>query len=189
MREARQQAHAQQLAEQEKRLPAAKRRTIQQREEMEDLTREYQLLKKLKRGKISEHEFDVATGLSSDSDVEPAAKPKHAKGQGLEDPRGQRQALGRKRKHSGDDDEGCSDGDGGGQPSCSNGHTLDAALAGGGVKTAVKAPKSAAGTAPGRNGAADGLKQGTGASAIGLPAQRKKKKKKKQQQSAAPGEP
>ena len=47
----------------------------------QDLTDDYGLLKKLKRGKITQHEFNVATGISSDEEPEPlsskgaAAKP------------------------------------------------------------------------------------------------------------------
>eukprot|EP00887_Chlorella_sp_A99_P001671 scaffold8.g1671.t1 len=67
------------------RLTAAKRRQLEQRQEAEDLqgevgggrhwprgpvggAKEYALYRKLKKGKISEHEYDVATGLSSESD-------------------------------------------------------------------------------------------------------------------------
>jgi ATP-dependent RNA helicase DDX55/SPB4 len=50
------------------RLTAAKRRKLQQRDELEELDHEYTLLKKLKKGKLSEHEFDVATGLSEDDE-------------------------------------------------------------------------------------------------------------------------
>jgi hypothetical protein len=54
----------------DEKLPAAKRRQLQQRDEMAELTRDYQLLKKLKRGKISQRAFDVATGISSGSEDE-----------------------------------------------------------------------------------------------------------------------
>ncbi len=37
-----------------RRLPAARRRTINQRQDLEDLTDEYRLFKKLKKGKLSE---------------------------------------------------------------------------------------------------------------------------------------
>ena len=37
---------------------------------LQDLTDDYGLLKKLKKGKISQHEFNVATGLSSDDEAE-----------------------------------------------------------------------------------------------------------------------
>jgi ATP-dependent RNA helicase DDX55/SPB4 len=50
------------------RLPAAKRRQLEMRQEFEDLNDEYALLRKLKRGKISQREYDVAVGLSSDDD-------------------------------------------------------------------------------------------------------------------------
>ena len=46
-------------------LPAAKRRKQQEREDLEALQKEYSLLRKLKKKKISAHEFDVATGLSA----------------------------------------------------------------------------------------------------------------------------
>jgi ATP-dependent RNA helicase DDX55/SPB4 len=52
------------------RLTAFKRRQLQQRDELEELQTEYRLLQKLKRGKISGHDFDVATGLSDESDDE-----------------------------------------------------------------------------------------------------------------------
>ena len=52
------------------RLTAAKRRKLQQRDELEELDHEYTLLKKLKKGKLSEHEFDVATGLSEEDEEE-----------------------------------------------------------------------------------------------------------------------
>mmetsp|Transcript_28037 Transcript_28037/g.83096 ORF Transcript_28037/g.83096 Transcript_28037/m.83096 type:complete len:249 (-) Transcript_28037:153-899(-) len=56
------------------RLTAAKRRQLQQRDEADDLEQEYKLLKKLKRGKISQRQFDIATGLCSDEDDDgPAA--------------------------------------------------------------------------------------------------------------------
>jgi ATP-dependent RNA helicase DDX55/SPB4 len=51
------------------RLPAAKRRKLQARDEMAELEADYRLLKKVRRGKLSEHEFDVAAGLSSDSEL------------------------------------------------------------------------------------------------------------------------
>eukprot|EP00877_Chromochloris_zofingiensis_P010332 jgi/Chrzof1/5552/Cz16g07090.t1 len=51
-----------------KKLPAAKRRLLQHRDDLAELTHDYGLLKKLKKGKISQHQFDVATGLSSDDD-------------------------------------------------------------------------------------------------------------------------
>ncbi|WIA21355.1 hypothetical protein OEZ85_000576 [Tetradesmus obliquus] len=49
------------------RLTAAKRRQLQARDELAELQHDYSMLRKLKKGKISEHAFDVATGLSSDS--------------------------------------------------------------------------------------------------------------------------
>ncbi|PRW20639.1 DEAD-box ATP-dependent RNA helicase 18 isoform A [Chlorella sorokiniana] len=49
-------------------LPAAKRRKQREREELEEMDREYALLTKLRRGKITAHEYDVAAGLASDSE-------------------------------------------------------------------------------------------------------------------------
>ncbi|KAK9842057.1 hypothetical protein WJX81_006505 [Elliptochloris bilobata] len=48
---------------QERRLPAAKRRQAEARQDEDDFAAEYTLLRKLKRGRLSEHEFDVAVGL------------------------------------------------------------------------------------------------------------------------------
>ncbi|KAI7845551.1 hypothetical protein COHA_000842 [Chlorella ohadii] len=48
-------------------LPAAKRRKQREREEMEEMEKDYALLRKLKRGKITAHEFDAAV-LASDSE-------------------------------------------------------------------------------------------------------------------------
>ncbi|GAX83788.1 hypothetical protein CEUSTIGMA_g11213.t1 [Chlamydomonas eustigma] len=64
------------------RLTAVKRRQLQQRDELQDLTQEYALLKKLKKGKITQHEFNLATGLSSEDEEEeafhePAQQPSH----------------------------------------------------------------------------------------------------------------
>lgn len=56
------------LQQPEAHLPAAKRRKQREREEMEELQKDYALLKQLKRGKITAHEFDVAAGLVSDSE-------------------------------------------------------------------------------------------------------------------------
>ena len=50
------------------RLPAQKRRAVQQRADDDDLDSDWRMLKKLKAGKISEHEYNIACGLSSDSD-------------------------------------------------------------------------------------------------------------------------
>lgn len=60
----------QQLQQQGARLTATKRRQLQARDELAELQHDYSMLRKLKKGKISEHAFDVATGLSSDSDME-----------------------------------------------------------------------------------------------------------------------
>lgn len=46
-----------------KKLPAAKRRLLQDRDDLMELTHDYSLLKKLKKGKISEQEFDHGTGI------------------------------------------------------------------------------------------------------------------------------
>lgn len=54
----------------EKHLPAAKRRKQREREEAQEMDKDYRLLKKLKRGKISAREFDVAAGLTDSSDGE-----------------------------------------------------------------------------------------------------------------------
>ncbi|KXZ43700.1 hypothetical protein GPECTOR_82g234 [Gonium pectorale] len=53
------------------RLPAAKRRQLQAIDETDALNREYSLLKKLKKGKITQHQYDKALGLASDSEPEP----------------------------------------------------------------------------------------------------------------------
>lgn len=57
------------LQQPEVHLPAAKRRKQREREEAEELDNDYKLLKKLKRGKITAREFDIAAGLT-DSDGE-----------------------------------------------------------------------------------------------------------------------
>lgn len=51
-------------------LPAAKRRKLREREEYEEMEKDYALLRKLKKGKITAHEFDVAAGLSSEDEAE-----------------------------------------------------------------------------------------------------------------------
>jgi len=50
------------------RLTAAKRRQLEARQEFNELNDEYALLRKLKKGKISQRDYDVAAGLSSDND-------------------------------------------------------------------------------------------------------------------------
>lgn len=51
-------------------LPAARRRKLQERDDIEEMQSDYALLKKLKRGKISTRQFEVAAGLTdSDSDA------------------------------------------------------------------------------------------------------------------------
>ena len=50
-------------------LPAAKRRKQREREELEELEHDYALLRKLKKGKITAREYDVAAGLSSDDEA------------------------------------------------------------------------------------------------------------------------
>eukprot|EP00798_Chlamydomonas_sp_ICE-L_P018836 gene18836-25384_t len=68
------------------RLPAAKRRRLQEKDETEELGREYMLLKKLKRGKITQRQFDAATGLTDDdSDDDVPAPRKKATGKGKQD--------------------------------------------------------------------------------------------------------
>ena len=47
----------------EKHLPAAKRRQLSQRQELADLTDDYRLLKKLKKGKISEVRHRLVFGF------------------------------------------------------------------------------------------------------------------------------
>jgi len=61
------------------RLTAAKRRQLEARQEFIELNDEYALLRKLKKGKISQREYDVAAGLSSDDDEKggTARKEKH----------------------------------------------------------------------------------------------------------------
>jgi ATP-dependent RNA helicase DDX55/SPB4 len=49
-------------------LPAQKRRQAQQREDDDDLDDDWRMLKKLKAGKISEHDYNVACGISDNSD-------------------------------------------------------------------------------------------------------------------------
>lgn len=49
---------AQQAQQAVKKLPAAKRRLIENREDDADFTKEYRFLKKLKQGKITEVSFD-----------------------------------------------------------------------------------------------------------------------------------
>jgi ATP-dependent RNA helicase DDX55/SPB4 len=52
------------------RLTAAKRRQLEARQEFNELNDEYALLRKLKKGKISQRQYDVAAGLSSDDEKE-----------------------------------------------------------------------------------------------------------------------
>ena len=64
------------------RLPAQKRRQVQQRADDDDLDADWRMLKKLKAGKVSEHEYNVACGLSSDEEEEaPATRDKASKQQ------------------------------------------------------------------------------------------------------------
>ena len=50
---------------------------------LKDLAEDYGLLKKLKKGKITQHQFNVATGMSSDEEEEAAVRhPTAAKGRG-----------------------------------------------------------------------------------------------------------
>lgn len=59
--------HSQQNAVQP-RLTAAKRRTLEARQEVEELNDDYALLKKLKKGKISQREYELATGEVLETD-------------------------------------------------------------------------------------------------------------------------
>ena len=65
------------------RLPAAKRRTLESRQELADLDDDYTLWKKLKRGKITKAEYDAATDmddiLEGGNDLVDAALKKKAK--------------------------------------------------------------------------------------------------------------
>ena len=59
------------------RLTAAKRRQLEARQELDELNDEYALLRKLKKGKISEKEYDIAAGLSDDEQgIKPGGKNK-----------------------------------------------------------------------------------------------------------------
>jgi ATP-dependent RNA helicase DDX55/SPB4 len=62
------------------RLPAQKRRQVQQRADDDDLDADWRMLKKLKAGKVSEHEYNVACGLSSDDEEEEAPGERHKAG-------------------------------------------------------------------------------------------------------------
>ncbi|GIL48809.1 hypothetical protein Vafri_5230, partial [Volvox africanus] len=88
----------------ESRLPAAKRRQLQQIDEMAKLNAEYSLLKKVKKGKITEHQYDVATGLSSESDADD--EPDEGRGLATAAPqpgRGTRTGSGKERGPEGGD--------------------------------------------------------------------------------------
>ena len=61
-----------------KKLPAAKRQLLQKREERETLTEDYALLRKLKKGKLSDREFDISIGFLLADD--PTAAPANAAG-------------------------------------------------------------------------------------------------------------
>ncbi|GLI62786.1 hypothetical protein VaNZ11_005533 [Volvox africanus] len=87
----------------EPRLPAAKRRQLQQIDEMAKLNAEYSLLKKVKKGKITEHQYDVATGLSSESEADD--EPDEGRGLATAAPQrgGTRTASGKERGPAGGD--------------------------------------------------------------------------------------
>lgn len=52
------------------RLVASKRRKLQEKDELEELEEDYKALKKLKRGKISESQFLIATGVAREEEQE-----------------------------------------------------------------------------------------------------------------------
>ncbi|CAL8464167.1 g3702 [Coccomyxa elongata] len=52
-------------AQKERRLPAAKRRQLEARQDAEDFAAEYRMLKKVKKGRMSEEEFDIALGIKA----------------------------------------------------------------------------------------------------------------------------
>lgn len=61
-------------AKNEKRMTAAKRRQLEAREDFDDINDDYRALKKLKKGKISEEEFDFELGFEQEPGVgKPAA--------------------------------------------------------------------------------------------------------------------
>jgi ATP-dependent RNA helicase DDX55/SPB4 len=66
------------------RLTAAKRRQLEARQEFNELNDEYALLRKLKKGKISQREYDVAAGLSDDDDEEEGKKKSGSGGGGAQ---------------------------------------------------------------------------------------------------------
>ncbi|KAG2447782.1 hypothetical protein HYH02_007239 [Chlamydomonas schloesseri] len=164
----------------EARLPAAKRRQLQMKDETAALNQEYSLLKKLKKGKISQHQYNVATGLSDDSDLEGeepegSAKPAGAAAAG---PAGRAEVRGSDSDgddgadSSGSDDEG--EGKAGGKGSA----------AGAGGKPGAggrrgKGGKSGPGTKGGKGGPL-GVKQHRGA----LQSYIDKKARKKKRQNA-----
>ena len=59
-------AAAAEKAKTEKRLTAAKRRAIEAREDFDDINDDYRALKKLKKGKITEEEFDFELGFEQE---------------------------------------------------------------------------------------------------------------------------
>jgi ATP-dependent RNA helicase DDX55/SPB4 len=80
---------------QQPRLTAAKRRQLEARQEFNELNDEYALLRKLKKGKITQREYDVAAGLSDDDNEGGGKKKKNATGGG--------QSNGKKDSSNGND--------------------------------------------------------------------------------------
>jgi len=59
---------------------AMKRRMEQQRTDEDEMQQEWALLKKLKAGKITEHEYNMAAGLSDDEEAPASDAKKHGRG-------------------------------------------------------------------------------------------------------------
>ncbi|KAK9918182.1 hypothetical protein WJX75_002016 [Coccomyxa subellipsoidea] len=66
----------------ERRLPAAKRRQIEARQDVEDFATEYRMLKKVKKGRMSEEDFDVALGIKAPQEEEDGADAERPKSKG-----------------------------------------------------------------------------------------------------------
>eukprot|EP00884_Botryococcus_braunii_P021246 jgi/Botrbrau1/7805/Bobra.0159s0233.1 len=74
-----------------RRLPSVRRRKLNQRQDAEDLQDEYRLVKKLKKGKLSQHAFDVAMGLAAEeSGGEGEAQPLSESNEGAGEPEAQK---------------------------------------------------------------------------------------------------
>ncbi|GLC71280.1 hypothetical protein PLESTF_001098500 [Pleodorina starrii] len=184
-------------AEPEARLPAAKRRQLQQIDEAANLNAEYSLLKKLKKGKISQHQYNVATGLSSDEEEDEGA------GGGGGDARagaaagaGAVRAVGAGGSPAGSDDEGGGsdddgEGDDGGEGDEGGGGGGGEGRGGGGAASGGSG-RMGNGRGPGRRpgrqhgggggGGGLGVKQPRGALQTYIDKKTKKKKKKSRQQ-------